>query len=155
MNPHLIVITRESALQRVGAWSSSIFFYTKPKIGFARGEQRLLSEALRGLTDEELCKELDVSLSAVKKGWRSIYSRVERSGLGILPSLSDERGHNPDRGKGKKHRLLAYIREHPEELRPVSIKLLGQREQQRGDQKIAQHTIPLRRRVGRPRPRPS
>ena len=30
----------------------------------------------------------------------------------------------PERGKGKKQRLLSYLREHPEELRPHSPKLL-------------------------------
>ena len=36
-----------------------------------------------------------------------------------------------DRGKQKKQRLLAYLREHPEELRPVSRKLLQQEAEQR------------------------
>jgi hypothetical protein len=31
-----------------------------------------------------------------------------------------------ERGKEKKHRLLGYLREHAEELRPVSRKLLQQ-----------------------------
>ena len=30
-----------------------------------------------------------------------------------------------ERGKEKKHHLLAYLHEHPEELRPVSRKLLN------------------------------
>jgi len=128
LEPHLLVITRESALRRVGAWSSSIFIYNDPKIGFTRSEQRLLEAALRGLTDDELALELDVSISAVKKTWRSIYSRVEGSGAAILPELPEDRADPNDRGRGKKHRLLNYVREHPEELRPVSMKLLRQRQ---------------------------
>ena len=149
LEPHLLVITRQSALQRVGAWSSSLFIYADPIIGFAKGEQRLLSEALRGLTDEELAVELQVSLSAIKKNWRSIYTRVERAGLPILPALTESR-EDGDRGKGKRHRLLNYVREHPEELRPFSMKLLRKNRASTTDGKPAAQTTP-RRRVGRRR----
>jgi len=123
LSPHLFVITREKALQRVGSWSSSLFVYNPPELGFSRGEQRLLGAALRGLDDDELVSDLQISLSAIKKTWRSIYSRVERAGLSILPS-SPQPQRSGDRGKGKKHRLLNYVREHPEELRPIATKLL-------------------------------
>ena len=122
--PHLFVISRQNALEKVGSWSSSLFIYSPPVLGFSRSEQRLLGAALRGLDDHELVSDLQVSLSAIKKTWRSIYSRVERSNLSILPS--DVPHHvSGDRGKGKKHRLLNYVREHPEELRPISTKLLA------------------------------
>jgi len=123
--PHLLVITRERALLQVGSWSSSLFIYSPPSIGFPRGERRLLEEALRGGSDEELAEELEISLSAVKKAWRSVYDRVGRSAIRVLPKDSDDSQYG-ERGKGKKHRLLTYIREHPEELRPISFKLLGQ-----------------------------
>jgi DNA-binding NarL/FixJ family response regulator len=149
-SPHLFVITRERALQQVGAWSSSLFIYSPPIIGFSRGEQRLLEQALRSFNDEELAKELEISVSAVKKAWSSVYERVDRSDVGILPSNSDE-SENGGRGKGKRHRLLAYIREHPEELRPISMKLL--RKGRKGANPDQQRNEPaqLRRRVGRPR----
>src|ERR1700739_2226753 len=150
LEPHLFVITRQSALQRVGAWSSSLFIDSEPKIGFSRSEQRLLSEALRGLTDEELTCELQVSLSAIKKGWRSIYTRVEHSDPHIVPAppATHEDG---DRGKGKRHRLLNYLREHPEELRPVSMKLLRQHRASLNGENIPPLPSPRRHRVGRPR----
>jgi DNA-binding NarL/FixJ family response regulator len=122
-NPHLLVITKEHALSKIGAWSSALFTYSAPVLGFPRGEQRLLEVALRGETDEEAAAGLGISVSAVKKTWRAVYDRVERSRMGILPASQNE-SEDGDRGKGKKHRLLAYIREHPEELRPNSTKLL-------------------------------
>jgi DNA-binding CsgD family transcriptional regulator len=150
LNPHLLVITRERALQKVGSWSSSLFIYSPPVIGFSRCEQRLLDQALRGGTDEELANELEISISAVKKAWRSIYDKADRSKTGILPPGSTEI-ETTDRGRGKKHRLLTYVREHPEELRPISMKLLRQAQKDvKSDQK-GNAVSPLRRRVGRPR----
>jgi DNA-binding CsgD family transcriptional regulator len=148
--PHLFVVTREQALLQVGSWSSSLFISNLPTIGFSRSEQRLLQEALRGGSDEELAKELKISFSAVKKAWRSIYDRVGRSSIGILPKASDD-GDYGERGKGKKHHLLAYIREHPEELRPISFKLLGQAHQNTKAYQKTNQPPRARRRVSRPR----
>jgi hypothetical protein len=57
--------------------------------------------------------------------WVSIYQRVED----CLPELIGDplRSDLPASGRGreKRRRLLAYLREHPEELRPVSRKLLA------------------------------
>jgi hypothetical protein len=123
VRPHLIAVSRELAAQRIGNWIGYLFVRPTPVLGMRPSEQRLLLEALRGGTDEEVSEALGLSLSAVKKTWRSIYARVEHSDTGILP-ISSEDHQNGDRGKGKKHRLLNYVREHPEELRPVSMKLL-------------------------------
>ena len=148
-SPYLATLTREMALDRVGSWASSLFMYSDPIIGFSRSEQRLLQAALRGLSDEELACKLQISVSAVRKGWRSVYSRVDRSGTGVLPAalLYRESG---DRGKGKKQSLLNYVREHPEELRPVSIKLLHPCCSGVGSEGAPSGDLHSRRRVGRP-----
>src|SRR5205823_5939541 len=122
MEPHILGLTRELALKRM-SWISSLFHYQRPQIGFSRGEQRLLVVALRGGTDEEVSDELAISLSAVKKAWRSVYDRAaEHLPDSILNVDAEEEHRNGDRGKQKKQRLLAYLREHPEELRPYSRK---------------------------------
>ena len=151
LDPWVLVMNAELAASRFGSWATALFVTADPRIGFSRSEQHLLDAALRGLTDDELALELDVSISAVKKTWLSIYSRVEGSGAPILPELPDDRADRTDRGKGKKHRLLNYVREHPEELRPVSMKVL--RQHQAGSMKAnhASPPKPRRRRVGRPR----
>jgi hypothetical protein len=87
--------------------------------------------ALDGGTDKELADELGISLSAVKKTWRMIYDRVAACQPELIPSNSQADAWTQDRGKQKKQRLLAYLREHPEELRPVSRKLLQQAAAQR------------------------
>lgn len=117
--PHHIGLTRELALSRVGSWVGSLFVYQPPQFGFRPSEQRLLLTALRGGTDSELSDELGISLSAVKKTWLLIYDRVS----GHLPGFSSNHDHlegATERGKEKKQRLLNYLREHPEELRPAS-----------------------------------
>ena len=117
--PHVFGLTRELAHGRM-SWISSLFHYDPPQIGFSRSEQKLLSAALRGGTDEELSDELVISLSAVKKAWSSVYDRAAEHLPDSILAVEEEERRNGDRGKQKKQRLLAYLREHPEELRPCA-----------------------------------
>jgi len=124
--PHVFGLTRQLALMRM-TWTTSLFLYEPPKSGFSASEQRLLLAALRGWTDEELSDELAISLSAVKKAWCSVYERVAESLPGaILTHDLQAENSNGERGKQKKQRLLAYLRDHPEELRPYSRKTRGE-----------------------------
>jgi hypothetical protein len=119
-SPHYIGVTREVALSRLGSWLGLLFMHEPARFGFRPSEQRLLLTALSGGKDSELSDELGISLSAVKKTWLLIYNRVS----GHLPGFSSDRDHSEgatERGKEKKQRLLAYLREHPEELRPASL----------------------------------
>lgn len=124
--PHLIGLDREIALSRPGSWVGGLFDYEPPRCGFSRGEQRLLISALGGETDEQLAHALGISRSAIKKAWHSIYDRVARCLPELVQGESRLDTTMSERGKEKKHRLLGYLREHPEELRPVSRKLLQQ-----------------------------
>jgi len=80
----------------------------------------LLLAGLRGGTDEELADELGISLSAVKKAWQSIYERVSACDPELVPAAHPTESGAYERGKMKKQRLIAYLRDHPEELRPAS-----------------------------------
>jgi hypothetical protein len=75
--PHLVGFTREIELRRAncwaGSWAGALFEYREPKCRFSPTEQRLLSTALRGWTDEELSASLGKSLPTLKKLWRSVY----------------------------------------------------------------------------------
>lgn len=71
-----------------------------------------------GVTDEQLGDELGLSLSAVKKTWRSVYDRASKALLDEIP-LGATDDIETKRGKEKKQHLLAYLRGHREELRPV------------------------------------
>jgi hypothetical protein len=52
--------------------------------------------------------------------YKTFYERVRAHNPGPLPDKVAEELH-PERGKEKKQRLLAYLREHPEELRPALL----------------------------------
>ena len=124
--PHIVGVTRDIESGRPGSWVGTLFDYHQPKCGFSQREQKLLLAALSGGTNDEVSDQVGVSRSTVKSAWRSIYNRAI-SGLPEL-FLDDPRAK---RGKEKKRRLLAYLRNHPEELRPISRKLLQQASTQR------------------------
>lgn len=124
--PHVVGLTRELAHNQSGSWVAALFTYHPPRFGFSRSEQRLLLSALGGGTDQELSNELGISVDTVKKAWRSIYDRVAACSPRLIPTHLSADDSAPERGREKKQRLIAYLRDHPEELRPVSRKLLQQ-----------------------------
>lgn len=116
-SPFIVGINRELAACYMGTWTSTLFLYNSPRIFLRPAEQTLLRSALKGLTDEELSNELGLSLSFVKKTWHSIYVRAAEK----VPDLHLDRtdGLFIRRGREKKQRVLAYVRNYPEELRPI------------------------------------
>jgi len=58
--------------------------------------------------------QLGVTLSAVKARWRSVIAVIEET----MPELVRDAENREGRGMQKRHRVLAYVRTHPEELRP-------------------------------------
>ena len=126
--PHVIGIRRKELVEQpwmsAGSWVGRLFDYRPPLLGFNRSEQRVLTAALTGATDEQLSSALGISVPAIKKTWTSIYHRVADHLPELIPdALQSDAGGAP-RGREKRRELLAYLREHPEELRPVSRKLL-------------------------------
>jgi hypothetical protein len=88
--PHVVGLTRELAMARFGTWIGSLFVYQPPQFGFRPSEQRLLLAALHGGTDADLAGTLEISLSAVKKTWRSVYDRVTPLSPLIIPDKVPE-----------------------------------------------------------------
>jgi hypothetical protein len=125
-SPHILGITRDLEFKGrakwAGSWVGALFDYHPPTLGFNPREQRLLSCAIQGATDEHLAGMLGTSLPAVKKTWVSIYRRVEDQLPGLMPESVQSDSPVAVRGREKRRRLLAYLREHLEELRPVSRK---------------------------------
>jgi hypothetical protein len=120
--PFALVADSESATRRLN-WATTLFQYTKPRIYFRPAEQRLLLAALKGATDKELSDELGVSLSFIKKTWLSIYNRAAEMLLDLRLTMSADAASH--RGKEKKQHLLSYLRDHPEELRPLALPIKG------------------------------
>ena len=111
--PHVFGLTREVDMRRPGSWIGVLFEYRPPQFGFGRGEQRLLLAALHGGTDRELSDALGISLTTVKKTWRSIYARVAARSPDLIAANSAADGDEamPERGREKKHPLIAYLRD--------------------------------------------
>jgi DNA-binding NarL/FixJ family response regulator len=84
-----------------------------PRLAFTQGEKDLLEAATDGLDDVGASSELGLTLSAIKKRWGSIFERVAAKMPDLCPSDSSD-----TRGIQKRNRILTYVRQHPEELRP-------------------------------------
>jgi hypothetical protein len=113
----LAVVTPESALAAPYSVAARMYRYRAPVLRLRPAEQKLLVAALAGKTDAELSADLDLSLEAVKKRWVSVFERVEA----FMPEiLSQTESVGERRGPQKRHRVVAYVRSHPEELRPYS-----------------------------------
>jgi hypothetical protein len=113
----LAVVKKESALAAPYSVAATIYRYQAPVLHLRPAEQELLSAALSGKTDAELSAELGLSIEATKKRWLSIFERVDRYRREILSQAESE---TDARGPQKRHRVVAYIRSHPEELRPYN-----------------------------------
>jgi hypothetical protein len=111
-------ITRQEArLVPPSSPISAIFTYHRPRFRFTAGEQRVLSRAIEGSTDDEIAAALHVSHDAVKQTWRSIYDHV----FTVMPELVVREGETAaagTRGQEKRRRVSAYLRDNAQELRP-------------------------------------
>jgi hypothetical protein len=113
----LAVVTRESVLTSPYSVAARMYRYEVPVLRLRPAEQDLLAAALAGKTDAELSADLKLSIEAVKKRWMSVFDRVDE----FKPEILSSTGADSDtRGPQKRHRVIAYIRSHPEELRPFS-----------------------------------
>ena len=106
--------SREIAQSNPGSAAALLLQYSEPVLRLRETDQELLLAALDGATDEELGPVLGLSFSTVKARWRSLLARIEHA----KPEWSAPDGNGAARGPQRRHRVLAYCREHPEELRP-------------------------------------
>jgi hypothetical protein len=108
------LMTRESVTAMPASIGNLIFSFNEPVLRLRDSDQQLLCAALRGGTDGELAAELELTPSAIKARWRSIFARAAET----MPALLADRDEHEGRGLQKRHLVLAYVRSHPEELRP-------------------------------------
>jgi hypothetical protein len=96
--------------------ASDLFHLHEPQFAFTPGEQQLLETALEGFDDAAAAKSLFVSVAGIKRRWANIFGRVSAIRPDLCPSDGDG-----TRGIQKRQRVLTYIRNHPEELRPFNF----------------------------------
>jgi len=109
---------------QAAAWRNPLlpmFAYSPPRLFFTAAEQRLLSEALAGVTDETLSARLGIPRSAVKARWTRIQERVARMAPELFRDVPTP--PVPRRGVQTRHLILQYVRDHPSELSPYSDRL--------------------------------
>ncbi|MDX2203095.1 MAG: hypothetical protein NW223_10110 [Hyphomicrobiaceae bacterium] len=97
-----------------GALLDSLFIYNPPLCAFSPAECEVLARAEGGMTDAEIAADLQITPDAVAKRWRSIYARVARHAPYVLRADAAA----ATRGTEKRRHVAAFVREHPEELRP-------------------------------------
>jgi DNA-binding CsgD family transcriptional regulator len=100
-----------------GSTLAHVFQWHPPRLRFSMAEQRLLVWALDGATDIELADQLGLSLTTVKHTWQSIYHRAHA----MAPFVVGDEGEDGKRGPEKRRRILGYVEQHPEELRPYAL----------------------------------
>ena len=108
---------KERAAEVATNASNLLFQYHEPRLLFRHPDQQLLIAALKGATDHELSAELEINVPTVKKRWRSIFMKVEDHMPDLFAHLAPVDGK---RGPQRRHLVLSYVREHPEELRPFA-----------------------------------
>jgi DNA-binding NarL/FixJ family response regulator len=87
-------------------------------LGLRSTDKELLVAALKGATDRELADDLNLTKEAVKRRWKVLFDRLEA----VKPEIFGASvSNNGKRGPQKRHRILAYVRDHPEELRPFKF----------------------------------
>ncbi len=113
----LVVLTEKEAFATSGSVAAPLFKYQEPVLHLRDTEKQLLSEAMNGETDTDLATRMNLSLPSIKKRWASLFDRIADTRPDLLPD-AEKRGWQESRGPQKRHRILAYVRAHPEELRP-------------------------------------
>ncbi|MFZ0410668.1 MAG: hypothetical protein WAL51_04070 [Candidatus Acidiferrales bacterium] len=112
----LAVVTVEGMREDPHSIAAGLFHYRhQPQLAFTRNEQELLEAALEGLDDASASKSLFVTVPAIKRRWANIFERV----AAVLPDLCPPA--EGGRGIQKRQRVLTYVRNHPQELRPFNF----------------------------------
>jgi hypothetical protein len=118
-------LTRERVHAAASSLSNLLFSYRRPRFLLRRADQHLLTAALGGAIDRELADKLGLTTSAVKKRWQSIYDTIENAQPEFFSGVSG--GRDGTRGPQKRHRVLSYVRDHIEEIRPYGRPARGYR----------------------------
>jgi len=113
----LAAVTVESMRSDPHSVAAELFqHHLQPQFAFTQAQQQLLEAALEGLDDMAASKSLFVSLPAIKRRWENIFEHVAVSRPDLCPLDGDG-----TRGIQKRQRVLTYVRNHPEELRPFDF----------------------------------
>jgi hypothetical protein len=91
-----------------------------PILDFSPCQKKLLIAALSGAENAELADSLCRTPAAIKRTWTGIFEKCVRHYPTLLPTTEGSL-----RGQQKRHKVMAYIRVHPEEMRPFPQQRAG------------------------------
>ncbi|MEZ5653003.1 MAG: helix-turn-helix transcriptional regulator [Burkholderiaceae bacterium] len=103
-----------------GIFGSTFANAPPPRFLFSRAQQRLLLYALEGRSDRELAAELAISYDTVRQTWSGVFARIEQTDPALLVERQEADGK---RGAEKRRRVIEYVRQHMEELRPFDSRV--------------------------------
>ena len=80
----------------------------------------MLLGAVDDFSDGEIAERLNISPHTVNMRWRTIYNRIDAHPELAAAVLRPDEGRNGNGANGhhKRRRVVAFVRAHPEELRP-------------------------------------
>jgi hypothetical protein len=118
--PFLTTLCRSGAEDQRGNYLSDMmaFAFTVPKFFFSLPQRQLLRVALENDEDEHIASRLYLSLPAIKKRWSTVYETIEKTEPNFLGNVSERLLGR--RGQERRRKVLAYIRDCPEELHPYT-----------------------------------
>jgi DNA-binding CsgD family transcriptional regulator len=113
-------LARRDAIASPAGLTQALLFssFSPPRFGFTLLEQDTLLLALDGHTDEAIAETSGASLSTIKKRFRTIYAKVQDASTDEETAILSEAVSMGARGVETRRRILNYLREHRQELRP-------------------------------------
>jgi hypothetical protein len=116
----LFDLTREEVEQRLPGSAIGLLFETpQPRCRFSRAQQQAMAWAIEGLSSEEIGIRIGKTKNAVDELFKDACRRLEDvypTAFGFLTST-----------RKKRQRLLKYLRDNPQELRPYDWKIATQK----------------------------
>jgi hypothetical protein len=115
----LVIIEAEDLRGLPGSAIGRLFFQRRPRLLLKPMHKQLLLSAEDNATDDVLAGRLKLSVAGIKRRWADIYDHVIETAPELFQAMNDDASQDlGKRGRQKKHSILAYVKNHPEELRP-------------------------------------
>ena len=116
---HGISTVEDHRRNRFNSPVARMFAFREPFLDLTINQKKVLDLALEGYRDSEIARFLGLAPNAVRMRWRGIYEKMQAA----LPGIFDEcqEAGEGRRGREKRRIAIRYIREHPEEIRPVLV----------------------------------
>ena len=114
----LLGLNRDDAHALPGSTLAFLFLSPRSRLDLRPSVQRMLSLALRQLTDEDIATALGCSRDYVRKLWGVAYEKIESAGVLGADSGEKSGATSTPRGRERRRRTLEFLRSNPQELRP-------------------------------------